>query len=110
MELSKWEQEAEEKYAEALKSAKPGDKAVVSMTSSADATITVKITNDMIARVQDPDGTINVDALRELIEEKAYDLVPNICAQCGGWGDERTSLSIGDEWDVHPGGTQLEVS
>ena len=110
MELTKWEVEAEETYVKALAAAKAGDKAVVSMTSSADATITVKITNDMIARVQDPDGTINVDALRELIEEKAYDLVPNICAQCSGWGDERTSLSIGDEWDVHPGGTQLEVS
>lgn len=32
--------------------------------------------------------------------EVAYDDVPQLCAQCTGWGDDSATLELGEEWEV----------
>lgn len=106
MEVSKWEEEEEAKYRADLADATPGDKFSVNMSGFADATVIVKITPGLLEQATDEDGKIDVDHLNELIQDIAHDRRPNICAQCGGWGNPDVSLGLGDDWDIHPGATR----
>ncbi len=40
--------------------------------------------------------------------DKAYDLAPSLCAQCGGWGQDHWSVDDG-EWGNGEGESEVEL-
>lgn len=78
----------------------------VHMHAYANASVTVKLTEDDIQTYLDGTGmagdgvtvkTVTVAQLRDLIEDRAYEDTPSICAQCSGWG-QQYSMDLGD-WE-----------
>lgn len=77
----------------------------VNLTTGADTVIRVELSDDDLRQVADNLNVADVadltlDDLRELVEERAHDRIPSICAQCSGWADNNVSLSLGDDWTL----------
>lgn len=45
---------------------------------------------------------VEADSKEEAVEAALGQVMPRICAQCSGWGNEQ-NLELGDEWDIGDG-------
>jgi hypothetical protein len=74
----------------------------VDIQTGAFATITVELSDERLQEIADElDTTVDeltIKDLREFIEEVPWP-TPQICAQCGGWG-QKYSMEIGEVWDL----------
>lgn len=75
---------------------------LVDIQSTASAVVTVDISDETLQELADNLGVevkdLTADDLHDLMYENMD--TPTICAQCSGWGNEKVSLSLGDEWEI----------